>query len=143
MGQRLANDPCALVGEKALVDLGPVRHSAIEFDVILAGDDPLVRRQAAQALVPCGRRQPGPHPIRVLDTVNVLEQSQPGRLGDVGGIAFYQLVIHGNGPDQPRVLINQAFPRLVIPVGGAPHQRRHIEDAEILVEHRRQFLSPI
>ena len=50
---------------------------------------------------------------------------------------------HGNGPDQPRVLINQAFPRLVIPVGGTPHQRRHIEDAEILVEHRRQLLSPI
>ena len=53
---RVANNLVALISEKALVDLWPVCHSAIGFDVIVAEDDPFTRRQTAQALVPCGRR---------------------------------------------------------------------------------------
>ena len=104
--ERIANNLVALVGEKTLVDLGPCATALVEFDVLVAEYHPLARRQAAQALVPCGRRQPGAHTIRILDTVDVLEQAEPGRLGDVGGVALYQLEIHRNGPDEPGVLID-------------------------------------
>ena len=57
-GERVANDLGSLIGEETLVDLGPVRHSTIELGIIVAKHDPLVRRQAAQALVPSCRRQP-------------------------------------------------------------------------------------
>ena len=38
-----------------------------------------------------------------------------------------------------RVLINQAFPRLQIPVGGAPHQPRDIGGLEILPQPSSSF----
>jgi len=89
----------ALVGEKTFVDLGPVRHGTGEFDVIVTEHDSLTRRQAAQALVACRRRQPGADPIRILDAVDVLEQAQPRRLRDISGVAFHQLEVRGDRPD--------------------------------------------
>ncbi len=94
------------VGEKTLVDTRFMRHRAGEFDVIVDGHHPLVGRQTTQALVPRGRRQPGADAIRVLDAVNVLEQAEPGRLGDVSGVALYQLEFVCNRPDEPGVLID-------------------------------------
>ena len=58
--------------------------------MIVTEHDPLMRRQAAEAFIPRGRRQPGAHAIGILDAVDVLEQAQPGRLEDVGGIALDQ-----------------------------------------------------
>ena len=78
-------------------------------------DDPLARRQAAQALVPRRRGQPGADPIRILDAVDVLEQAEPGGLGDIGSVAVEQLELGGNGPDEPGVLVNQALPGPPVP----------------------------
>jgi len=83
-----------------------VRYGAIEFEVIVAKNHPLPRRQAAQALISCRRRQPGAHAIRVLDAVDVLEQPEPRGLCDVSGVALRQLEIHRNGPDEPGVLVD-------------------------------------
>ena len=121
---------------------GPCGHSAIEFDVVVAEDHPLARRQAAQALVPCGRRQPGADAIRVLDTVDVLEQAEPGGLGDVGGVALRQLELHRNGPDEPGVLIDQALPCMPVPLRGAAHQARDIRGINAPLQHRRHYLLP-
>ena len=62
----------------------------------------------------------------------MLEQSQPRRLRDVGGVAFHQLEFRGDGPDEPRELVHQAFPCLPIPVGGTPDQLCDIRGIEIL-----------
>ena len=70
---------------------GSYAATLVSSIVIVAEHHPLTRRQAAQALVPRGRRQPGAHPIRVLDAVDVLEQAQPGGLGDVSGVALPSL----------------------------------------------------
>ena len=70
---------------------GPCARPHPKLVVFVAEHHPLPRGQAAQALVPRGRRQPGAHPVGVLDPVDVLEQPQPGRLGDVGGVALRQL----------------------------------------------------
>ena len=141
-GQRVPDGLVALVGEKTLVDLGPVGHGTAEFDVVVTEHDPLTRRQAAQALVACRRRQPGADAIRVLDAVNVLEQAQPRRLRDIGGVAFHQLEVRSDRPDEPRELIDQAFPCLPIPVGGTPDQLCDVGRTEILPHHRRHSLAP-
>src|SRR5215813_487979 len=63
-----------------------------------------------QALVPGRGGQPAADPVRVLDPVDVLEQSQPGRLGYVSGVAVGQLEFPGHRPDQPLELFDQSFP---------------------------------
>jgi hypothetical protein len=90
-GHGVANDLITLVGQNALVDLGPGGYDIGEDVVAVAQDHPLADRQAAQALVPRGGHEPGAHPIGVLDPVDVLEQAQPCGLGDVGGVALSQL----------------------------------------------------
>jgi hypothetical protein len=56
MGHGLTDDPGALVGEQRFVDLRFVRGGPVERDVLGSQDEPLVRSQAPQTLVPCGRR---------------------------------------------------------------------------------------
>jgi hypothetical protein len=80
--------------------------------------------------------------MRVLDTVNVLEQAEPGRLGDVSGVALCQLEFVGNRPDESGVLIDQGLPRLPISLPGAPHQARDIRCLNASLQHRRHFFSP-
>ena len=72
--QGLADHHCALRGEQPLVDLRLGYGRAVEDDVVVGQDHSLPRRKIAQAFVPRGGREPGAHPIRVLDLVNILQQ---------------------------------------------------------------------
>ena len=123
-GQGRADGLIALVGEQALIGLGLVRGDIVERGIIGNRHDLFARRQAAQALVPRGGRQPGAHPGGLLEPVDVLQQAQPGHLGNVSGVAFCQLEVAGHRPDQPGVLVNQPFPHPPVPRSGAPHQSR-------------------
>ena len=128
-GHRVADDLVTLAGQQALVDLGgaPARlFHFFNFALVVAEHDPLVRRQAAEALIPRGRREPGAHAIGVLDSIDVLEQAQPCGLGDVSGVALRQLEFCGNGPDEPRKLIDEALPRLHITSGRMSYQQRDV-----------------
>ena len=98
-------------------------------------DYPLARGQAAQALVPGGRRQPGTNAIGVLDPVDVLKQAQPSGLGDIGRIALRQLEFRGDRPDEPGVLLDQAFPRPPVPGRGTAYEPRDVGGASILLGH--------
>jgi hypothetical protein len=71
----------------------------------------------------------------------VLEQPQPSRLGDISGIALRQPEFSGNGPDEPGVLINQAFPCLSIPISGTSYQPRDVGGVKALLGHGRHQLS--
>jgi len=129
----IVNDLSAFVSEKTRVDIGFMGHSALEIGVIVTEHYSLTCRYATQALIPRGGREPGAHAIGILDAVDVLEQSQPGRLGDVSGIALPQPEFPGNGPDEPGELINQAFPRLSVPASGASYQPRDTRGTKILL----------
>jgi hypothetical protein len=76
--------------------------------------------------VPGRGRQPGAHPGRVIQPVDVLQQPQPGGLRHIGRVALDQLEVAGHRPDEPRVLIHQALPRPPVAVRGPPDQRRDV-----------------
>ena len=112
-GHRLPDPGGPLGREQRLVDFrlrGPPRRT----DHLRGPAPPACGGQAAQALVPRRGRQPGAHPVRVLDPVDVLQQPEPGRLEYVGRIALPQLEVAGDGPDEPRILVEQPLPRVVI-----------------------------
>jgi len=131
----------ALVGEKTLVDLRPVSGGG-KFGVLVAQDDPLAGGQAAQAFVPRGRGQPGTDSIWVLDTIDVLEQSQPGGLGYVRGVALDQLELHRDRPYEPGILSNKPLPGVPVPFGRTSHQACDIRGIEALLQ-RRHVPSPL
>ena len=134
------NDLSAFISEKTRVDIGLVGGSVIEIGVIVTEYDSLVCRYAAQTLIPRGCREPGAHAIGILDAVDVLEQPQPGRLGDISGIALRQPEFSRNGPDEPGVLIKQAFPRLPIPISGTSYQPSDTRGIKALIGRgRHQF----
>jgi len=112
------------------------RHVILQRDVILHEHDLLARCQAAQALVSRGGRQPGSHPRRVFEAVNVLEQAQPRDLGDVIGVALHQLEVACHRPDEPLVLVDQALPCPPVPFGGALHQQGDVRGAGVPFRYR-------
>ena len=75
LGQRVAHHLIPLIGEDALVNLGCGSDHAGQDLIVVGQDDPLARREAAQALVPRRRGQPGADAVGVLDAVDVLEQA--------------------------------------------------------------------
>jgi hypothetical protein len=99
--QGLADHLSALGGQQAFVDLRLMRGHALQGDAIVGKHDFLSRRQTAQALVPRRSRQPGTHPVRILDAIDVLKQAQPRRLDYIRRVALDQLEISGNSPDKP------------------------------------------
>jgi hypothetical protein len=126
-GHRLADLLRAFFQQQALVDLRAGRDRALQHVLVFGQDHPLAVGQAAQALVPGRGSQPRADPVRFLDLVNVLQQPQPRHLGDIGGVAFHQLEVPGDGPDQSRVLINQAFPGPALAGRGAPYEIYHVQ----------------
>jgi hypothetical protein len=88
-GEGLADDLSALIGEKTFVDLRSVYGNARELGIIVTEYDPLTRGQGAQALIARSRRQPGTNSLRILDTINVLEQPQPGCLDYIRSVALH------------------------------------------------------
>src|SRR5215469_12530928 len=88
-GQSVADSLSALLGEKPLVDLRFAGDIVFQGGVILNQHDLLARRHAAQAFVARGSCQPGSDAGRLLEPVDVLEQTEPCRLEDVGGVALY------------------------------------------------------
>ena len=52
---------------------GTCPATRLKLVVFVAEHHPLARRQAPQALVPRGRRQPGAYPLGVFDPIDVLE----------------------------------------------------------------------
>jgi hypothetical protein len=134
-GQRSADDLIAFIRQDSLIDLGLSGDNVGQSLVILGQDHPLACRQAAQALIPSGRRQPGAHAIGILDPVDVLEQAQPGGLGDIGGIAFRELEIRGDGPDEPGELIDQTLPRAPVTGSSTTHKSRDYRGIKVFLEH--------
>jgi hypothetical protein len=126
-GHGLANLLRALLQQQPFVDLRRFRGRALQHVFVLGQDHPLAVGQAAQALVPGRGSQPRADPVRFLDLVNVLQQPQPRHLGDIGGVALHQLEIPGNGPDQPRVLIDQAFPGPALTGRGALDEINYVQ----------------
>src|SRR5215469_5767278 len=97
--------------------------------VLLAQEDLLPARDATQALVPRGCRDPRADASRILEPIDMFKQAQPGCLEHVRGITLRQPEVSGNRPDKPAELINKPFPRPLVAFGGAPHKRRDIHDA--------------
>ena len=71
--------------------------------------------------------QPIADAARMIQAVDVLQQAQPRRLRDVGGLSLGQLEVPGHGPDELGVLLDQPFPRLLVPLRRASHHQRGIE----------------
>ena len=136
--QGLADHLGTLGGQQAFVDLRLMRGHALQGDAVVGEHDFLSRRQTSQALVPRRSRQPGTHPIRVLDAINVLKQAQPRRLGDIRRIALDQLEIPGNGPDKPRILVDQPLPRTPVPRRGAAHELRDVQGVTFIFVRRHR-----
>jgi hypothetical protein len=114
-----------------------VRRSATERCVVIVDEhQSLAGRQVTQALVSCGRRQPAADSLRILNPVYVLEQPQPGRLDDVRGVGIGEPEVPRHRPDQPGVLIDQAFPRAFVACCRPAHQPASIRGAA-LVRRRR------
>jgi len=124
MGKRPADVCRALIGQKPLIDLRRARDIALECDVVLNRYDFLACCQVAQALVPRGSRQPGADAIRMVQLVDVLEQAQPRRLRDVGGVTLGQLELAGYGPDEPGILVDQPLPCPLVSLSRALHHVR-------------------
>src|SRR5919204_569562 len=82
--------------------------------------------QGAQRLVPGGRRQPGADPFGVAQTVQVLDQPQPGGLAHIGGVGAAEAVGAGDRPDQAAEARDQPLPGPLVALGGGadrPHGR--------------------
>ena len=84
---------------------------------------------AAQALMPSCDRQPRAHASWVVNTIDVLEQPQPRRLDHVRRVYLRQPEVPSHGPDQPGVLIDEAFPGPFIPGGGEPDKHSRVSRA--------------
>ena len=107
--QRAPNVHRPFVGQQRLVDVRLGAGQSLEDGVVVAEHQPLAQRQHPQALAPGGDHQPGPDPLRI-DPVDVLEQPQPGRLGNVRRITVGQPEAARDRPDQPGVPVDQLFP---------------------------------
>jgi hypothetical protein len=132
-----ANHLRPLRGEQTFIDLRFGCDRSLEDDVVIGQNHPFPGRETAQAFVTGGRREPGTHPIRVHDLMNVLQQSQPRHLGDVSRVTLDQLEIPGDGPDEPRVLVDQALPRPWVPLGSLSHKLCDVQRTGILYLPRR------
>ena len=51
--------------------------------------------------MPCGSSQPAADSLWVFDAVDVLEETQPGPLHNIGRVALRKLEIAGNRPEKP------------------------------------------
>jgi hypothetical protein len=63
----------------------------------------------------------------VVQPGEVFHQAQPSILRDLLGVALGQLELAGHGPDRRGVMLNQAVPRLMLPLRRALHHERGIE----------------
>jgi hypothetical protein len=104
---------------------------SIEWVILVGEYHLLVGGQGSQALVPSRRREPGAHPVRVVDPVDVLDQPHPGRLEDVGRITLDEFEVPGDRPDEPTVPCNEVLPRLRVAFGGPAHKPGRIQIRDI------------
>jgi hypothetical protein len=99
-----------------------VRRGTVEGVIILLSEyHPFAGGQSTEALVPRRRREPGTYPVRVSDPVDVLDQPHPRRLEDISRVAFDELEIPGDRPDEPTVSLDEAFPCPGITAGRPAH----------------------
>jgi hypothetical protein len=126
-----------LGGEQRFVDLRLVHGGSVKRLVLMSEDEPLTDRQRPQALIPCRGREPGTHPVGVLDPVDVLDEPHPRGLEDVRRVALDELEVPGDRPDEPPVLIDQALPCLRIAGGGPPHEPRYVKAGDIGADSHR------
>jgi hypothetical protein len=88
MRHRLTHHLGALGGEQGLVDLRLMRGRAVEWLVLMSEHQPLADGQRPNALVPRCRREPGTNSVRMLDSIDMLDQPHPGCLENVRRIAL-------------------------------------------------------
>jgi hypothetical protein len=85
--------------------------------------------QDSEALSAAGGRQPGPDATGLGQLVDVLEQSQPASLGDVGRVGVGQTVSPSDRPDQVTELLDQGFPGMFITTCGGSDETARIRFA--------------
>ena len=71
-----------------------------------------------ERLVARGRREPRPEPLRLADPVEVLDEPEPRRLGDVGRVLAREPVRARGRPDEPREAVDDRVPGELVAGGG-------------------------
>jgi hypothetical protein len=122
MSKRLLNHLCSFGSKQRFIDFRTIAISSVEFRVLVDEDDSFPRRQVPEAFVPCRSRKPRTDTVGLLDPVDVLDESHPGCLNHIRGVAFTQLEPRGDGPDQLAVLIDDLIPSLDISVCDATQE---------------------
>ena len=104
-------------GDQVGVQLRRVTGHVLERRCFVGQQHTLAERQYPQAFPARGDDQPGADPLGI-DAIDVLEQPQPDHLRDVSGVAVGQPEAAGDGPHEPRIVVDQLAPGTLVPRRG-------------------------
>jgi hypothetical protein len=132
--ERLPQTRVLILGENSPVSAGDSAQQPVKV-VILNGNRCPCAALEGPALPPTSSRQPTGKPPRIPDSVQILQQPEPGQLRDIGGIICAQPMRPADCPYQSREAFHQLIPR----AGIAARRREHPSGDRVLciasIEH--------